>query len=214
MTETAGLLFLNISLMSQNTPNTENRTVPIRKANRELRSREYLTPNEITKLMAAARKNRHGHRDATMVLLAFRHGLRASEVCGVRWDQFDLGQGTFHVNRLKNGIASVHPLGAQELRALRKLMREEPVGRYVFLSERGAPMTAEGFRKMIRRAGESAQFPFSVHPHMIRHACGYKLANEGRDTRSIQLYMGHRNIQNTVGYTQLSAERFKDFWQD
>ena len=73
-------------------------------------------------------------------------------------------------------------------------------------------MTAEGFRKMVRRVGVAAKLPFAAHPHMIRHACGYKLANEGRDTRSIQLYMGHRNIQNTVGYTQLSAKRFKDFW--
>ncbi len=79
---------------------------------------------------------------------------------------------------------------------------------------KGAPMTAEGFRKLVRRAGEAAKFPFTLHPHMIRHACGYKLANDGKDTRAIQLYMGHRNIQNTVGYTQLSAERFKDFWSD
>ncbi|WP_436644537.1 tyrosine-type recombinase/integrase [Microbaculum sp. FT89] len=200
--------------MSSKAPNTENRTVPIRKANAELRSREYLTPNEVDRLMKAARSNRRGHRDATMILLAFRHGLRASELCGLRWDQLDMKQATVHVNRLKNGIPSVHPLGGSELRALRKLEREEPHNRYLFLSERGAPMTAEGFRKMVRRAGEAAGFPFTVHPHMIRHACGYKLANEGRDTRAIQLYMGHRNIQNTVGYMQLSAERFKDFWSD
>ena len=156
--------------------------------------------------MDAARKNRRGHRDATMILVAFRHGLRASEVCELKWEQFDLGQGTVHINRLKNGISSVHPLGGTELRALRKLQREEPESRFLFLSERGAPMTAEGFRKLVRRAGEAAKFPFGVHPHMIRHACGYKLANEGKDTRAIQLYMGHRNIQNTVGYTQLNAE--------
>jgi type 1 fimbriae regulatory protein FimB/type 1 fimbriae regulatory protein FimE len=164
--------------------------------------------------MDAARKNRRGHRDATMILLAYRHGLRASELCGLQWQQLDLGQGTVHVNRLKNGISSVHPLGGTELRALRKLQREEPESRFLFLSERGAPMTAEGFRKLVSRAGEAAKLSFSVHPHMIRHACGYKLANDGKDTRAIQLYMGHRNIQNTVGYTQLSAERFKDFWVD
>ena len=123
-------------------------------------------------------------------------------------------RGTLHVNRLKNGISSVHPLGGVELRALRKLHREEPEGRYVFLSERGSPMSVDGFRRMVERAGRAAQFPFAAHPHMLRHACGYKLANEGRDTRAIQLYMGHRNIQNTVGYTQLFAERFKDFWSD
>ncbi len=200
--------------MPKLTPNTKNRTVPARKKNKELREREYLTPKEIDRLMVVARKNRRGHRDATMILVAYRHGLRASEVCELKWEQFDLRQGTLHVNRLKNGIPSVHPLGGTELRALRKLQREEPESRFLFLSERGAPMTAEGFRKLIRRAGEATKFPFSIHPHMIRHACGYKLANDGKDTRAIQLYMGHRNIQNTVGYTQLSAGRFKDFWRD
>lgn len=193
-------------------PNTKNRTVAIRKANKELRSREYLTPDEINRLMKAARTNRQGHRDATMILLAYRHGLRASEVCALRWDQFDLEQGTVHVNRLKNGLESVHPLTGGELRALRKLKREEPLSRFLFLSERKAPMTADGFLKLVRRAGERAKIEFPIHPHMIRHACGYKLANDGRDTRAIQLYMGHRNIQNTVIYTQLSADRFKNFW--
>lgn len=124
--------------------------------------------------------------------MAFRHGLRSSEVCGLQWEQFDFKQGTVHVNRLKNGLSSVHPLDGSELRALRKLQREEPQSRFLFLSERGAPMSAEAFRKMVRRAGEKTKFPFTVHPLMIRHACGYKLANEGKDTRAIQLYMGHK----------------------
>jgi len=200
--------------VSEQPPSTENRTVPVRKPNSELRSREYLTPKEVDALMEAARKNRRGHRDATMVLLAFRHGLRPSELCGLKWEQFDLGQGTVHINRLKNGISSVHPLAGVELRALRRLQREEPANRYLFVSERGAPMSVEGFRKMVRRAGEAAGLPFTLHPHMLRHACGYKLANDGQDTRAIQLYMGHRNIQNTVGYTQLSTARFRNFWSD
>ena len=200
--------------MISKAPNTVNRTVPLRKPNRDLRSREYLTPDEIDRLMKAARGNRHGHRDATMILIAYRHGLRAAEVCGLRWDQFDLKRGTLHVNRIKNGLESVHPLGGEELRALRKLQREQPESRFLFLSERGAPLTAVAFLKMVGRVGKVAKFPFGVHPHMIRHACGYKLANDGIDTRAIQLYMGHKNIQNTVGYTQLSADRFKDFWKD
>jgi integrase len=200
--------------MPRQAPNTENRTVPKRPTNRELRTREYLTPGEVKNLMAAARQNRNGHRDATMILVTFRHGLRATEVCQLRWDQYDLKRGTLHVNRIKNGIESVHPVGGEELRALRKLQREEVENRYVFVSERGAPLTHEGFLKMVKRAGVAAKLPFSVHPHMLRHACGYKLANDGHDTRAIQLYMGHKNIQNTVGYTQLSAGRFKDFWSD
>ena len=118
------------------------------------------------------------------------------------------------MNRIKNGIESVHPVGGEELRALRKLQGEEGESRYVFVSERGAPLSPEGFLKMVKRAGVAAEFPFSVHPHMLRHACGYKLANDGHDTRAIQLYMGHKNIQNTVGYTRLSARRFKSFWND
>jgi type 1 fimbriae regulatory protein FimE len=164
--------------------------------------------------MAAARKNRHGHRDATMILVTYRHALRATEVCQLRWDQYDLKRGSLHVNRIKNGIDSVHPVGGNELRALRKLQREEPESRYVFVSERGAPLSHEGFLKMVKRAGVAANMPFGVHPHMLRHACGYKLANDGHDTRAIQLYMGHRNIQNTVSYTQLSTHRFKGFWAD
>lgn len=200
--------------MPHQAPNTVNRTVLRRKTNRELRTREYLTYSEVKKLIAVARKNRYGHRDATMILVAFRHGLRASELCQLRWDQYDLKRGTLHVNRIKNGIESVHPVGGEELRALRKLQREEVENRYVFVSERGAPLTHEGLLKMIKRAGVAAKLPFGVHPHMLRHACGYKLANDGHDTRAIQLYMGHKNIQNTVGYTQLTASRFNSFWSD
>ena len=107
--------------MPAKSQNLEKRTVPIRKTNKELRSREYLTPTEVDRLMTAAKKNRRGHRDATMIMLAFRHGLRASEACALQWQQFDLKQGTVHVNRLKNGISSVHPMGGTELRALQKL---------------------------------------------------------------------------------------------
>jgi type 1 fimbriae regulatory protein FimE len=162
----------------------------------------------------AGKRGRYGHRDATMILIAYRHGLRASEVCALRWDQFDFTGGLLHVRRLKNGTPSVHPIGGTELRALRRLMREEPQSRHVFNTERRAPMSPAGFRKMVARTGESGKFPFPVHPHMLRHACGYKLANDGQDTRAVQHYLGHKNIQHTVRYTELSPERFKSFWED
>ena len=111
-------------------------------------------------------------------------------------------------------MPSVHPLTGTELRALRRLQREQEPGRYVFISERGAPMTPDGFKKLIQRLGKAAKMPFPIHPHMLRHACGYKLANQGVDTRSLQHYLGHKNIQHTVRYTELSPERFKDFWKD
>ena len=142
--------------------------------------------------MKAAGGNRHGHRDATMILLAFRHRLRASELCSLRWDQVELAHGRLHVSRVKNGVASVHPLTGIELRALRRLQREQEPGRYIFMSERHAPISAVGFRRMMGRLGKAAKMPFSVHPHMLRHACGFKLANDGQDTRALQQYLGHR----------------------
>jgi integrase len=182
--------------------------------NAHYRTREYLTEREVERLMKATADNRHGHRDATMILLAFRHGLRASELCSLRWEQIDLVHARLHVSRAKNGLPSVHPLTGTELRALRRLQREHEPGRYVFMSERGAPMSPVGFRRMMGRLGRAAKMPFPVHPHMLRHAAGFKLANQGVDTRSLQQYLGHKNIQHTVRYTELSPERFRDFWKD
>ena len=149
-----------------------------------------------------------------MVLLTYRHGLRASELCALGWEQVDLVHGLLHVARAKNGMPSVHPLTGKELRALRRLQREQEPGRYVFMSERGAPMSPVGFRRMLERLGKAAKMAFGVHPHMLRHACGFKLANQGVDTRSLQHYLGHKNIQHTVRYTELSPDRFRGFWKD
>ncbi len=189
---------------------------PRRKPNAELRSREHLTPGEVERLIAAAGKlGRHRQRDATMILVAFRHGLRVSELVALRWDQVDLEQGMLHVRRRKNGIPSTHPLRGPELRALRKLERKKKSDApYVFVSERKGPMTTAAFRRVIARAGVAAELGLPVHPHMLRHATGFKLANDGQDTRAIQHYLGHRNIQHTVAYTQLAADRFNGFWED
>jgi type 1 fimbriae regulatory protein FimB/type 1 fimbriae regulatory protein FimE len=164
---------------------------------------------------AAGKLGRHGHRDATMVLVAFRHGLRVSELVALRWDQVDLDNALLHVRRRKNGIPSTHPLYGPELRALRKLAREnKTASAYVFVSERKAPMTDSTFRKIVARAGEAAEIGMPIHPHVLRHSTGFKLANDGHDTRAIQHYLGHKNIQHTVAYTQLAADRFKGFWDD
>jgi type 1 fimbriae regulatory protein FimE len=201
---------------AQRTPNIEKRKVtPRRLANAELRKREYLTASEVARLLRAAGKlGRHGHRDETLLLLAYRHALRVSELAALRWNQVDLKAGLLHVARLKNGIDSVHPLRGPELRALRRLQREYEHGAYVFMTERGGPMTPDGVRKVIQRAGEQARLGFAVHPHMLRHSCGYKLANDGHDTRAIQHYLGHRNIAHTVRYTELAPDRFRTFWRD
>jgi integrase len=190
-------------------------TPPRRRPNAEVRTREHLTPAEVEQLMSAAGKlGRHGHRDATMVLIAFRHGLRVSELVALRWEQIDLRQGLFHVRRRKNGIPSTHPLHGPELRALRQLERGKSDAPYVFTTERKGPMTDSAFRKIVARAGQAAAIGMPVHPHMLRHATGFKLANDGQDTRAIQHYLGHKNIQHTVGYTQLAADRFNGFWED
>jgi integrase len=167
----------------QRAPIAVKGTVPPRRLrNATRRPREYLTVKEVELLMETARRRgRYGHRDATMILIAFRHGLRPSEVCALRWDMVDLPRGLVHVRRSKNGTPSVQPLGGIELRALRKLKREEIESRFVFMTERAAPITTAGYRKMMSRTGASAEFPFPVHPHMLRHACGYKLANDGQD---------------------------------
>jgi type 1 fimbriae regulatory protein FimB/type 1 fimbriae regulatory protein FimE len=144
-----------------------------------------------------------------MILIAYRHGLRPAEVCTLRWDQVDLAHGLLHVRRVKNGMPRVHPMGGGEIRDLRRLKREEIEGRHVFLTERRAPISTAGFRKMVARVGKAGKFPFPVHPHMLRHACGYKLANDGQDTRAVQPYLGHKNIQHTVRYTELSPERLR-----
>ena len=189
--------------------------LPRRRPNRDIRSREYLTPTEVEQLIAAAgASGRHHARDRTLLTLMYRHGLRVSEAVSLRWDQVDLKAGLLHVNRLKNGVPSTHPLRGPELRLLRQLRRDYPEGPHLFASERGGPMTSSNVRKLVTRAGQAAGLPFPVHPHMLRHACGFKLANDGHDTRSLQHYLGHKNIAHTVRYTELAPDRFKSFWRD
>jgi integrase len=185
------------------TPTTVNCTV-----------RKYLTERELETLMdCARRRSRYGHRDSTMILIAYRHGLRASELCDLQWHQVELDAGRMHVRRAKNGTPSVHPIRGDEIRALRRQRRENPTS-HVFVTERGGPFTTVGFHHLIKRLGEVAEMPFKVHPHMLRHACGFALANAGHDTRALQHYLGHKNIQHTVRYTELSPDRFRDFWRD
>ena len=189
--------------------------LPRRKPNAEYRSREHLAEREVERLIEAMKGNRWGHRDATMVLIAFRHGLRASELVDLRWDQVDLEHALLHVRKLKNGSPATHPLTGKELRALRRLQREQDTkSPFVFTSERGTPFAKRGFQAMVERAGEATGFDMKIHPHMLRHACGFKLANDGVDTRTIQAYLGHKSIQHTVRYTELAPTRFKSLFRD
>jgi integrase len=191
----------------------EKRTVmPRRRPNGELRPREHLTEREVEKLIKAAKGNRHGARDSTMILICFRHGLRASELCELQWSDVEFETATLHLRRTKGGATGTHPILGDELRALRGLKRDAK-SPFIFVSERGAPFTVSGLQKMIERAGIEAKLPFKCHPHMLRHATGYVLANKGTDTRTLQSYLGHRSIQSTVRYSELAPGRFKSLWR-
>jgi integrase len=194
-------------------PSAEKRTVetPGRVANSEYRPREYLTPAEMAKLIEAAAKNRWGYRDATMILVCYRHGLRASELCELQWTDVDFDRATLHVRRRKDGVTGAHPITGPVMRALRRLRREQgPQSQWIFNTERGGPFTTAGFNRMIERAGEASGLSeLKPHAHMIRHSTGYRLANDGRDTRLIQDYLGHKSIASTARYTALAAGRFK-----
>ncbi len=178
-------------------------------------AREYLRPDEVKALIKAAKNvGRHGVRDAAMILLMFRHGLRTAELVTLKWLSVDFIAGYLEVQRVKHGHNSVHPLRSPELRALRQIKRDYPETQYVFVSERKAPLSTRSVRHIVARAGKLAGIPGRVHPHQLRHACGYYLATSGQDTRAIQDYLGHRNIQHTVPYTQLNPSRFESFWTD
>jgi len=179
------------------------------------RDREYLRPDEVASLIRAARKvGRHGVRDAAIILLMFRHGLRSAELVALKWSSLDLKEGYIEIHRVKHGHDSIHPLRSSELRALRQLERDYPDTQYVFVSEHKAPLSTRSIRSIVARAGELAGLSFHVHPHQLRHACGYYLASKGHDTRAIQDYLGHQNIHHTVRYTQMSPQRFENFFSD
>lgn len=176
------------------------------------RPRDYLTPDEMRRLLIAARSGRHGPRDHAMLLLMYRHGLRVSELIALRRSDLDLKAGHLWVHRLKRGLATSHPLAGDELRAIRRLLvgRQDSLS-WLFLSERGQTLTRQAVNYLVTviaaRAGLGA-----VHPHMLRHSCGHALAHAGRDLRLIQDYLGHRDPRHTARYTRTAATRFEGLW--
>ena len=192
-----------------------SRPGPPRKKKLDPAGRDYLRPDEVEAMVQAARKSgRHRVRDAAMILLMFRHGLRTAELVALRWQQVDLKAGYLDVHRVKQGHDAKHPLRGPQLRLLRELQRTYSDSPYVFVSERKAPLSPRSIRAIVARAGQLAGLPFVPHPHQLRHACGYYLAAHGHDTRAIQDYLGHKNIQHTVRYTAMAPHRFENFWTD
>lgn len=183
-----------------------------RAENEAYRTREYLTEAEIDQLIATAGKSRNPERDRLLIMMAFRHALRVSELVSLKWEQVDLKAATLHVRRVKGSVSGIHGLDGDELRLLRALRRHDPHAAFVFMSERKAPMSTDGAQKLIERLGEAAGLPFAIHAHMLRHSAGYALAGRGVDTRTIQTLMGHKNIANTVIYTQVADRRVRTIW--
>lgn len=188
---------------------------PAKPKNLDRRSREYLTPAEVKRIATTAKQlGRNGFRDFLLITFAYRHALRVGELIEFRWDQVHFNTAKLHVNRLKNGDPSVHFLEGDELRWLRQLKREFPDSDFLFCSERGGPISDRQVRTIVARAAQEAGFKFSVHPHMLRHGKGFALAARGEDTRAIQGYLGHKNIQHTVLYTKLDPRRYRGFGRD
>lgn len=207
-----------LTLAPRNAPNTDNGTVPpARQRNADVRRREHLEQSEVDQLIRTAKDNRNGHRDATMILLAYRHGLRVSELIDLRWsDVTDLGvaaRAKLSIRRAKGSISASNPLEEDEVHALRKLRKDSPDSGYIFTSERGDPISAAGFRKMLSRLGEAAGLgALKIHPHMLRHTGGHLMVGGAMDLRTIAERLGHANLQNTRRYSAVNLERTRGFW--
>jgi integrase len=178
------------------------------------RTRDYLTENEFQALVESTKRSRYHWRDASIFMLTFYHGLRATEVCNLRLKDIDLKHGRIWIERLKRSLSTEQPLLPQELRALKRYLTQRGDSQlpWLFLTERGDQLTRFALNYLVRSAGERAGLEFSVHPHMLRHGCGYALANRGYDLRLIQDYLGHRSPHHTMRYTRTAASRFEGLW--
>ena len=181
--------------------------------------RRFLTAKEVQAMMQAARQGPTGERDYCLILLAFRHGMRISELLDLHYHDLDLREGRVNVRRLKNGFSTIHPLRFDEREAIERWSQVRAGWKAaaktdaLFISRRGTPLSRQQAYRIIRSAGENAGTVTHTHPHMLRHACGYELAERGTDTRLIQDYLGHRNIRHTVRYTASNAARFAGIWE-
>ena len=180
--------------------------------------RRYLTENEVLRLIEASQSGRHAVRDSCLIFWMYRRGWRVSEACAFRLSDLDLEARVVYVQRSKNGTPTTHPIAPDELKALRAWLKvregyKGSEGEGVFLSERGAQLDRKQVNYLLKRYGQQAGLGLSVHPHQLRHACGYSLANAGHDTRAIQTYLGHRSITSTTIYTETNVGRFAGFWR-
>ena len=182
-------------------------------ADQHERAKDYLSPGEMTLLLNAAKGGRHGVRDHLLLFMAYRHGLRVSEAIGLRRDELDLDRARLWVRRLKGGLSVEQPIAGDELRAIKRhLATRSDALPWLFISERGQPLTRQAVNHLIAAAAERASLP-GVHPHTLRHSCGFALADKGHDLRLIQDYLGHRDPRHTVRYTRTAGRRFEGLWR-
>lgn len=183
----------------------------------DAQAKNFPTDAEMKKFLIAARKGRHSVRDFCLMLVAYRHGLRVSELIDIRLKDLDTNTARIFIRRVKGSLSTHQPIEGDELRAIRAWLRERENypnanSNYLFLSERGM-MTRQAINYLVTQIGKRAKLCFAVNPHMLRHSCGYFLANKGYDTRLIQDYLGHKNIRHTVRYTRTAASRFEGLWR-
>jgi integrase len=177
--------------------------------------RNYLLPKEFDRLLVAAKDSgRHAHRNYTLILLCYRHGLRLGELMNLRWRMVDLKSKVLRVSRRRGGINSVHPLRTIELQALRTLKKDYPKSSYLFTKDRGALLSERSVSRIVSEAAVEAGIKIPVNPSTLRRGCSYALANSDHNILAIQNYLGHKNIQQTLRYMQLSSKPFKNFWRD
>jgi integrase len=183
-----------------------------RRTNTHYRTREYLTLDEVKELIhASGCRGRHQHRDSTLLLMLFRHGLRAIEAASLKWDAVMWKEQSIWINRVKGSESGMHLLQPDEIEALTELKRLYPNdGNYIFVGTTGKMLSVDSIERIVFEAGKLAGMG-KVHPHQLRHSCGFHLANQGATTRDIQDYLGHKNIQHTVRYTKITPNRFKAF---
>jgi integrase len=182
--------------------------------------RRYLSQDEMELLLSASRRGRAGERNYCLLLMMYIHGCRISEALSITFSDIDFNSGHIYIRRSKHGFSTIQPLLNRESDALfnwlkiRQGYTNSSLSQYIFISQRGRTLSRKQAYNIVKDAGHAAGIPVATYPHMLRHSCGYALADRGMNTRLIQDYLGHKNIRHTVHYTASNAQRFANMWDE